>query len=214
MKIVINGATELGCLIATEFFEDHDIILIDNEENITNNFSKLDIGYVQGSATNPDTLRQVEIDTADIFISCTDYDEINIVSCLAVKKRANVKTICFVSKEEYKTTLAYKDSDSPCADVFIDYIIWPEELLTQEIFRIITVARALDVENFADGKARLLEYKLNANSMLLNRKIKDCGFPPHTYIVGITRDGELFIPTGETMLALDDKVIFMGLSHS
>ena len=35
MKIIIFGATELGCLIATEFFEDHDVIIIDKEENIT-----------------------------------------------------------------------------------------------------------------------------------------------------------------------------------
>ncbi len=28
MKIIIFGATEVGCLLATEFFEDHDIILI------------------------------------------------------------------------------------------------------------------------------------------------------------------------------------------
>ena len=82
-----------------------------------------------------------------------------------------------------------------------------------EIFRIITVAQALDVENFADGKARLLEYKLNEKSVLLNQKIRDCAFPEHTIIVGITRDSELFIPTGETIFEQDDKVIFMGLAH-
>ena len=32
MKIVIYGATEIGCLLATEFFEDHDITIIDKEE--------------------------------------------------------------------------------------------------------------------------------------------------------------------------------------
>lgn len=33
MKIIIYGATEIGCLLATEFFEDHDITIIDKEEN-------------------------------------------------------------------------------------------------------------------------------------------------------------------------------------
>ena len=37
MNIIIFGATELGCLIATEFFEDHDITIIDKEEKFTNN---------------------------------------------------------------------------------------------------------------------------------------------------------------------------------
>ena len=38
MNIIIFGATELGCLIATEFFEDHDITIIDKEETIFNKF--------------------------------------------------------------------------------------------------------------------------------------------------------------------------------
>ena len=40
MKIVIYGATEVGCLLATEFFEDHDITVIDKEENLTKLLSK------------------------------------------------------------------------------------------------------------------------------------------------------------------------------
>ena len=54
----------------------------------------------------------------------------------------------------------------------IDVVIWPEELLTQEIFRIITVPDAVDVENFASGKARLLEYRIKEESILLNKKLK------------------------------------------
>ena len=44
--------------------------------------------------------------------------------------------------------------------------------------------------------------------------VKNCEFPKDTLIVGINRDDELFIPNGETVLHQDDKVIFMGLSHS
>ena len=35
MKIVVFGASEIGLLIATEFFEEHDITIIDKEENKT-----------------------------------------------------------------------------------------------------------------------------------------------------------------------------------
>ena len=149
-----------------------------------------------------------------MFISCTNSDEINIVSALTAKRVSGVKTICFVSKEEYKSSLGLtKDTEYPC-DLYIDYIIWPEELLTQEIFRIVTVAKALDVENFADERARLLEYKIEENSMLVDSKIRECQFPDETLIVGITRDSQLFIPSGDTDLKVNDKVIFMGSSRS
>lgn len=214
MKIVIYGATEIGCLLATEFFEDHDITIIDKEENRTEEFNKLDISFVQGNASNIDVLKSADIKNSDIFIACTSVDEANIVACLTAKKFGGIRTICFVSKEEYRKTLSFeKNSDNFC-DFFIDYIIWPEELLTQEIFRIVTVAHALDVENFADGRARLLEYKVQPHLSIIGKKVKDCGFTKDTLMVGLTRDCCLFIPNGDTEILEGDKLIFMGTSHS
>lgn len=212
MNIVIFGATELGCLIATEFFEDHDITIIDKEENITNNFSKLDIGFVAGNASNTDVLKKANIHDANLFLACSDIDEVNIVACLTAKRMSGVKTVCFVGKEEYKTSLGLtKDSDFT-SDLYIDDVVWAEELLTQDIFRIITVSKALDVENFANGRAKLLEYKIQENSVLLDKKVKECEFPKDTLVVGITKNNELLIPNGDTVFGLDDKVIFMGSS--
>lgn len=214
MKIVIFGATEVGCLLATEFFEDHDITIIDREENRTDEFNKLDISFVQGNASDPEVLKQADIRNADVFIACTAIDEANIVACLAAKKLSGVRTICFVSKEEYKNALNSGSNDDYYCDFFIDYIIWPEELLTQDIFRIVTVAHALDVENFADGKARLLEYKVHSGLDIVNKKIKDIGFTKDTIIVGLTRDCKLFIPNGDTEILEGDKLIFMGTPRS
>ena len=214
MNIIIYGATELGCLIATEFFEDHDITIIDKEENFTNNFSKLDIGFVVGDAPNVDILKQAGLKDADLFLACSDSDEVNIVACLTAKRMSGLRTVCFVGKKEYKTSLGLtKDSDF-ISDLYIDDVIWPEELLTQDIFRIITVSEALDVENFANGRARLLEYKIKDNSVLVDKKVKECDFPRETLIVGITKDSDLYIPNGDTIFAPDDKAIFMGLSRS
>lgn len=214
MKIVIFGATEIGCLLATEFFEDHDITVIDKEENRTEEFDKLDISFVHGNATDMKVLKAADVVNADVFIACTALDEANIVACLSVKKLSGIRTICFVSREEYQNVMALDHNEDYWGDFFIDYVIWPEALLTQEIFRIVTVAHALDVENFADGKARLLEYKVRPNSVIVGKMVKDCGFTKDTIIVGIKRDSLLFIPNGLTEINADDKLIFMGTSHS
>lgn len=214
MKIVIYGATEIGCLLATEFFEDHDITVIDKEENRTEDFDRLDISFIQGSAADISVLKAADIINADVFIACTGYDERNIVACLTVKKVSGIKTICFVSKSEYQDVLVLNNNTDYLNDFYIDYVIWPEELLTQELFRIVTVAHALDVENFADGKARLLEYKVKPESLIVGKMVKDCGFTKDTIIVGIKRGSLLFIPNGLTEINADDKLIFMGTSHS
>jgi len=214
MKIVIYGATDIGCLLATEFFEDHDITVIDKEENRTDEFDKLDISFVYGNAADEKVLKSADIMNADVFIACTTLDEANIVACLSVKKLSGIRTICFVSKEEYQNAMAFEDTERYLGDFYIDFVIWPEALLTQELFRIVTVAHALDVENFADGKARLLEYKVKPNSSIVGKMVKDCGFTKDTIIVGIKRDSLLFIPNGLTEINENDKLIFMGTSHS
>ena len=141
-------------------------------------------------------------------------DEANIVACLMVKRMSMARTACFVSKEEYIESLGLIKGSVYQAGLMIDSVIWPEALLTQEIFRIITVPKAIDVENFAHGKARLLEYRIKEGSALLGKQIKNCSFPEETLVVGITRNNELFIPTGDTAFEEEDKVIFMGSAMS
>lgn len=214
MKIVIFGANKVGAIIASQFYTDNDITIIDNEKNKVDAIGKLDISFIDGNGSDIDVLKQAGVKDADVFIACTPSDELNIVSCLTAKRLGNTCTMCFVRNEEYKASLlTAKDSDYN-NEFYIDIVIWPEELLTQEIFRIITVAKALDVENFAGGRARLLEYRIEEDSILVNQAVKNCNFPKDTLIVGITREENLFIPSGETVLQKDDKVIFMGLAHS
>src|SRR5574344_2695691 len=128
MKIVIYGATEVGCLLATEFFEEHDITVIDKEENRTDEFNKLDISFVQGNGSDIDVLKAADIKNAEVFIACTALDEANIVACLTAKNISGIRTICFVNRQEYKKTLSFAKDDNNYCDFFIDYIIWPEEL--------------------------------------------------------------------------------------
>lgn len=214
MKIIIFGANTVGAMIASQFYTDNDITVIDNEKNKSDALGKLDLGFVDGNGSDIEVLKQAGVKNADVFIACTNSDELNIVACLTAKRLGNKCTMCFVRNEEYKASLGIaKDADYN-SEFYIDIVIWPEELLTQEIFRIITVAKALDVENFAGGRARLLEYRIEDDSILVNQTIRNCTFPKDTLIVGITRNDELFIPSGETVLHKEDKIIFMGLAHS
>ena len=214
MKIVIYGANETACLIAAKLYEDHDIIVIGDQYSSNDDIQKLDIEYIQGSGANIALLESIGIKDADIFIACTDNDEANIMACLTVTNMTKLKTACFVSKKDNVESLSLVRGSKYQKELMIDYVLWPEELMTQEIFRIITVPNAIDVEDFANGKARLFEYRVVDGTKFLNKKIKDCSFPDETLIVGITRDDTLFIPNGDTELLLNDKVIFMGSSYS
>ena len=90
MKIIIFGANELGSMIATEFYTDNDITVIDDERFKVDAFNKLDVGFISGNASNIEILKQANIKDADVFIACTASDELNIVACLTAKRISTV----------------------------------------------------------------------------------------------------------------------------
>ena len=115
MKIIIFGANEVGAMIASQFYTANDITVIDEEKNKLDAFNKLDISFVDGNATNIETLKQANTKDADVFIACTDSDELNIVACLTAKRLSNITTHCFVRKESYKSSLGItKDEEYNC----------------------------------------------------------------------------------------------------
>ena len=210
MKIIIFGANEISYKIAEAFCLQNDIVIMDELEELPDNFEKLDIGFVKGNATNVQSLKLAEIDNSDLFIACTKLDEANIVAAWTAKKISDIETVAFVSKLEYFKSFKNDNDNMYFEEMGIDYVLWSQELLVQEIYRIITVPEAIDVEYLENGKVRLFEYRIKADSPIKNKELKDCYFPENTLVVGVISNEELFIPTGATKLKENDKTIFIG----
>ena len=52
MKIIIFGANKLGVMIASQFYTDNDITVIDNEKNKTDAITKLDVSFIDGNGSD------------------------------------------------------------------------------------------------------------------------------------------------------------------
>jgi len=214
MNILIYGTTELGYMVAMRLYQEHNITIIDDQEKLPEKFNSLDISFINGNGADVDALEQADLKSCSLFIACGKLDEANIVACWTAKKIADIETICFIRTRELYRNLVSSGQNRYQTRYDIDTIIWPEQLFTQDIFRIISVPDALDVEYFAEGRAKLFEYRIKENSTLCDTRVMDTSFPRDVLIVGITRDHSLFIPDGSTVIQLDDKVIFMGTGQA
>lgn len=201
-------------MIASHLFTDHDITLLDPSPELPDKFQNLDIRHIVGNGADVATLEQVTSVNAELFVACSALDESNIIACWSVKKIVDIDTVCFVSREEMYTTLMSPDQYSYQTNQDIDTVIWPEHLLTQDIFRIVVVPDAIDVEHFDGGQVKLFEYRIKEDSALCGVRIMEYTFPANCLIVGITRDEELFIPNGDTRIEVEDRVIFMGAAKA
>lgn len=211
MNLLVYGTTEVGYMIALNLHQEHSVTLIDDRERLPDKFNALDISFIRGTGADINALELANVAKCELFIACSLLDEANIVACWTVKKIIDIETVCFVHTMELYQNLISPKQHRYLTPYDIDAVIWPEQLLTQDIFRIISVPDAIDVEYFSEGRAKLFEYRIKKHSALLNTKVMDCSFPQDVLIVGITREHKLFIPSGSTVIKNDDKVIFMGL---
>lgn len=210
MNIILYGTTETGYMVASQLCQQHNITVVDDLDRLPDKFNNLDISFVSGSGADVLVLETANIAVADLFIACSLLDESNIVACWTAKKIRDVETICFVHRMELYRNLGASGQNRQQTRYDIDTIIWPEQLLTQDIFRIVSVPDAIDVEYFVRGKAKLFEYRIKENSVIRGQRIMDCSFPDNVLIVCITRNQNMFIPNGSTTIETNDKVVFMG----
>lgn len=206
MKIVISGATEIGLQFAKTLTATNDVIIIESEPKALKQLEKFDLQIITGNPTSLTSLQSAEVEQANAFIACTASDEVNVISCLAVKQISKAETFCFVNKDHYFETFAGELGEK----LAIDKIIWPEKLLGEYIAKIIAVPGAIDVKVFEHEDLKQLEYKLKPGSFAIGKKLMDLKIPRGVLAVAIFRGEDVIIPSGQTILFKEDKIIFMG----
>lgn len=208
MKIVIIGAGKVGYTLAQRLSEeDHDVILIDeNSERIDLIRSYLEAMLIVGNGANPGLLMDIGMEDAELFVAVTDRDEVNLLSCYIAKQLGATQTIARVRAKEY----ILQNNNPALASLGLNLIINTEMVTANEVMQIIKMPNALDVENFANGKVRLLEIKARDNEDMLGQRICDLEIPDKVLIVGIFRHGRMIIPNGDDTLQMLDNVFFLG----
>lgn len=207
MRIVIVGGGQVGSALARTLSADHEVFVIDHQPAIADVFATMDVEFITGSGTSEDVLEQADTAKADVFVAATGLDEVNIVACAIANRMGNPETICLVSRADFLDA----SGNMAGLDQFgIDRVLWPEAQLAADIERIVTAPGAIDAEVFEGGIVRLLEYRLAAGSKLLACPLRELHLPRGSLIVAVKRAGRIFVPRGETQLAIGDKVIVMG----
>lgn len=215
MQIIIIGAGRIGCAVAENLVsEANDITVIDeNAERIEELQNRLDLRGVVGDATSPKLLKQAGAEDADMILAVTNSDETNLVVSLLGARLFNTPIrIARVRKNElrdYPRLMAEEGFG-------ITSTIWPEEALTENLYRLIEFPEALQVIDFADGKVSLIAVRAAAGSPLVGRPIRDLSahLPdvPARIVTVFRRNRNIDI-TSETLIEGGDEVIILSASR-
>jgi trk system potassium uptake protein TrkA len=212
MKIVILGGGQVGGTLAENLVgEDNDITVVDTDLNrLTELAESNDIRTVQGYASHPRVLRNAGVEDADMLIAVTPSDETNMMACqIAYTLFKTPQRIARIRSEAYidfKDRLFHKD------DVPVDHIISPEQQVTHYIKRLVDYPGALQVMEFASGRASLVAVKAYYGGKLVGHAIsslKEHMPNVETRVAAIFRQGKAIKPMGTTIIEAGDEVFFI-----
>lgn len=205
MKVVIVGGGKVGELLCADFsntFEE--VTLIDtNEQRVEKLVETYDINGLLGNGANYDNLVEASAGEADMFISVTTSDEINMISCIAAKQMGAKHTVARIRNPEYSKTKEFIKNS-----LGIDLMVNPEFEAAKQIVYMLKYPTATKVESFSANKFNILEVVIHKNSILKgvslidSKKIID--FP--SLVCLVESHGKVFVPRGDYIFEVGDKV--------
>ncbi len=212
MKIIVLGAGQVGASVAeTLSSEANDITVVDNDPRRLHDLQeRFDLRTVLGEAAHPGVLRRAGAEDADMIIAVTNSDETNMVACQVAYSLFHTPTkIARVRARDYL--------DEP--DLFsqealpIDVVISPEKLVIDQLQRLIEYPGALQVLDFAGGRAQLVAIEAYHGGPLVGHQLRDLAtrIPgDRARVAAIFRRGAAIIPQGDTVIEADDEVFFIA----
>jgi len=207
MRIIIAGAGEVGFHVARMLAnEDHDIVIIDVDENRLKHVeSHLDVGTIKGNAVSIQLLEESGVKDADLLISATSFEEINITTAIIGKHLGAKRTIARISNPEFQIEKEKLDMEQ----LGIDAMVFPEDLAAKEIFRLIELSSATDSFEFGDGKLALTGMIVEKHAPIVKKSlIETVKLIPEIQftVVAIQRNHRTIIPRGDTHFQAGDHI--------
>ena len=199
MKVIILGAGSVGVTLAEHLCREHDVYLIDKNENELKRIGeRLDIQVIAGPAADPVILESVGADSADMLIAVTYDDETNIFACQLAYCLFNIPT----KIARVRSPHLNKYIDRIKKDLFyVDMIIDPAELVTKRLLRKIEHPGTFIVLDFANNSVQVSSIKIDYTCTVIDQTIEEIGSLlskiPHK-LVCIVRN-EKIIPIKDTV---------------
>ena len=148
---------------------------------------------------------------ADLLIAVTNSDEINMMACQVA--HTLFKTPTKISRVREPNYLAHQEQLFVREHIPVDVIIGPEQLVTQNIKRLITYPGALQVLDFAGGKVRLVAMRAVEGGPIVGQELREIRrhMPKvDTRIAAIFRQDRPILPEGTTVVEAEDEVFFLA----
>ena len=156
---------------------------------------------LHGDGSDQGLLAEENIQDMDIVITLTKDEETNILASLLAKRMGARKSITRISKFSYFPLMNA---------IGLEQVVSPRLSAINTILQHIRKGKVLSAISIKGEQAELIEAVALETSEIVAKPLSKISFPKGAMVAGIIRKENIIIPTGDSVIEPDDRVIIFA----
>ena len=205
MRIVIaNGNNSADYIIKNFKGRGNTLTIINDDKDVANKLARSSkLPVFLGDFTKVSTLKEANIQDADLFIALGHKDSDNYVGCLHARKQFGVKKcICIVQNP--KNIEVFKQ-------LGLESVISSTDTLVSSVLAESSLESLTKTMSFENDKIVMSEIVVKSNSLIAHKRIMDINCPKEGSIACVYRRPRVIIPNGSTLILPKDKIFVLSV---
>jgi trk system potassium uptake protein TrkA len=201
LYVIVMGGGRVGYFLARALLENNiEVTIIESSKDIFDLVThQVDCPVIFGDGSSTAVLEMAGARRANVFVAVTNHDHDNLIACQIAKQQFGVgKTIARVKNPKNEPVMQL---------LGVDITVSSTAIITSAIQSELPHSRIRQVLDLHTGQLEIMEYRLDATSPVIGKRLRDMEFPSACNIVTIFRNGEAVVPRGETTFQIGDLVL-------
>jgi trk system potassium uptake protein TrkA len=156
---------------------------------------------LHGDGSDQELLIEENIREMDVVLTLTDDEETNILASLLAKRMGAHKAITKISKFSYFPLMKA---------IGLEQVVSPRLSAINSILQHIRRGKVLSAISIKGEQAEVIEAVAMETSDIVGKPLKNVALPKGVLVTGIIRDDQVIIPSGESVILPDDRVIIFA----
>ena len=154
-----------------------------------------------GDGSDQGLLAEENIQDMDVVVTLTSDEETNILASLLARRLGAKKSITKISKFSYFPLMKA---------IGIEQVVSPRLSAINSILQHIRKGKVLSAISIKGEQAEVIEAVALETTDIVGKPLRDIAFPKGAMVAGIIRGELIIVPTGDSVIQPDDRVIIFA----
>lgn len=201
--LIIGGGKPIYFLCRTFLAKGHEVTVINhNQDECVQLARRFKVAVIHGDGSDPTILEEAGAYGADAVLAVTGNDQDNLAACQLARLQFNVpRNVALVNDPDNEGVFQKLGISAFSTTRTIASMIEQRTAL-DEVVNLIPVG---------EGKVNITEIRLQAESPVVGKKLRDLSLPPDSLIAVVLRNDDAIVPRGESTVLAGDRIVLITL---